>query len=104
MISDPVPSLLQANNPNRRVIGLFKIARIVEMFLQRLQVQERLTKQVGLALSEMPQPQGVAVVVEFSHLCMVMRGVQKTRAITTTSCVLGRLQSIAKTRKEFLPH
>jgi GTP cyclohydrolase I len=73
--------------PNRRVIGLSKIARIVEMFSRRLQVQERLTKQVGLALSEMLQPQGVAVVVESSHLCMVMRGVER---------------STAKTREEFL--
>lgn len=88
--------------PNRRVIGLSKIARIVEMFSRRLQVQERLTKQVSLALSEMLQPQGVAVVAESSHLCMVMRGVQKTRAITTTSCMLGCLQSTAKTREEFL--
>ena len=88
--------------PNRRVIGLSKIARIVEMFSRRLQVQERLTKQVGLALSEMLQPQGVAVVVESSHLCMVMRGVQKTGAITTTSCMLGRLRSTAKTSEEFL--
>src|SRR3954469_11511263 len=89
--------------PNCQVIGLSKIARIVEMFSRRLQVQERLTKQVGLALSEMLQPQGVAVVVESSHLCMVMRGVQKTGgAITTTSCMLGRLRSTAKTREEFL--
>ncbi|KAF2187515.1 GTP cyclohydrolase I [Zopfia rhizophila CBS 207.26] len=88
--------------PNRRVMGLSKIARIVEMFSQRLQVQERLTKQVTLALSEMLQPQGVAAVVESSHLCMVMRGVQKTGAITTTSCMLGRLRSTAKTREEFL--
>ncbi|KAK6352706.1 GTP cyclohydrolase 1 [Orbilia brochopaga] len=88
--------------PNRRVIGLSKIARIVEMFSRRLQVQERLTKQIGLALSEVLQPQGVAVVVESSHLCMVMRGVQKTGAITTTSCMLGHLQSTAKTREEFL--
>jgi GTP cyclohydrolase I len=88
--------------PNRRVIGLSKIVRIVEMFSRRLQVQERLTKQVALALSEMLQPQGVALVVEASHLCMVMRGVQKTGAITTTSCMLGRLMSTAKTREEFL--
>ncbi|KAI9799434.1 MAG: GTP cyclohydrolase 1 [Sarcosagium campestre] len=88
--------------PNCRVIGLSKIARIVEMFSRRFQVQERLTKQVALALSEILQPQGVAVVVEASHLCMVMRGVQKTGAITTTSCMLGRLRSTAKTREEFL--
>lgn len=88
--------------PNRRVIGLSKLARIAEMFSRRLQVQERLTKQVALALSEMLQPQGVAVVVESSHLCMVMRGVQKTGATTTTSCMLGRLRSTAKTREEFL--
>lgn len=88
--------------PNRRVIGLSKLARIAEMFARRLQVQERLTKQVALALSEMLQPQGVAVVVESSHLCMVMRGVQKTGATTTTSCMLGRMRSTAKTREEFL--
>ncbi|KAF2845287.1 GTP cyclohydrolase I [Plenodomus tracheiphilus IPT5] len=88
--------------PNRRVIGLSKLARIAEMFARRLQVQERLTKQVALALSEMLQPQGVAVVVESSHFCMVMRGVQKTGATTTTSCMLGRMRSTAKTREEFL--
>ncbi|KAF1942327.1 GTP cyclohydrolase I [Clathrospora elynae] len=88
--------------PNRRVIGLSKLARIAEMFSRRLQVQERLTKQVALALSEMLQPQGVAVVVESSHLCMVMRGVQKTGATTTTSCMLGCMRSRAKTREEFL--
>ncbi|KAF1956997.1 GTP cyclohydrolase I [Byssothecium circinans] len=88
--------------PNRRVIGLSKIARMVEMFSRRLQVQERLTKQVGLALSEMLQPQGVGLVVESSHLCMVMRGVQKTGAITVTSCMLGGFRSTAKTREEFL--
>src|SRR5438874_12470126 len=88
--------------PNRRVIRLSKIARIVEMFSRRLQVQERLTKQVALALSEMLQPQGVAVVVESSHLCMVMRGVQKTGAVTTTSCMLSLLRSTAKMREEFL--
>lgn len=88
--------------PNRRVIGLSKLARIAEMFARRLQVQERLTKQVALALSEMLQPQGVAVVVESSHFCMVMRGVQKTGATTTTSCMLGCMRSRAKTREEFL--
>lgn len=88
--------------PNRRVIGLSKLARIAEMFARRLQVQERLTKQVALALSEMLQPMGVAVVVESSHFCMVMRGVQKTGATTTTSCMLGRMRSTAKTREEFL--
>lgn len=88
--------------PNRRVIGLSKLARIAEMFARRLQVQERLTKQVALALSEMLQPQGVAVVVESSHLCMVMRGVQKTGATTTTSCMLGCMRSRDKTRQEFL--
>jgi GTP cyclohydrolase I len=72
------------------------------MFSRRLQVQERLTKQVSLALSEMLHPQGVAVITESSHLCMVMRGVQKTGAITTTSCMLGCLRSAAKTREEFL--
>ncbi|PQE33776.1 phosphoribosyl transferase domain protein [Rutstroemia sp. NJR-2017a WRK4] len=88
--------------PNRGVIGLSKIARIVEMFSRRLQIQERLTKQVALTLSEILQPQGAAVVVESSHLCMVMRGVQKTGAITTTSCMLGRLRSTAKLREEIL--
>ncbi|KAL1645688.1 GTP cyclohydrolase I [Diplodia intermedia] len=88
--------------PNRRVLGLSKLARIAEMFARRLQVQERLTKQVALALSEVLQPQGVAVVMESSHLCMVMRGVEKTGSSTTTSCMLGRMRSTAKTREEFL--
>lgn len=88
--------------PNRRVIGLSKLARIAEMFSRRLQLQERLTKQVAFALSEMLQPQGIAVVVESSHLCMMMRGVQKTGATTTTSCMLGLIRSTAKIREEFL--
>nr|POE72823.1 gtp cyclohydrolase 1 [Quercus suber] len=88
--------------PSRRVIGLSKLARIADMFSRRLQVQERLTKQVALALSEVLKPQGVAVVMESSHLCMVMRGVEKAGAITTTSCMLGAMRRRAKTREEFL--
>ncbi|KIV86463.1 GTP cyclohydrolase I [Exophiala sideris] len=88
--------------PNKRVLGLSKFARLAEMFSRRLQVQERLTKQVALAIAEVLKPQGVAVVMESSHLCMVMRGVQKTSSTTTTSCMLGAMRSSAKTREEFL--
>lgn len=88
--------------PDRRVLGLSKLARLAEMFSRRLQVQERLTKQVALAIAEVLKPQGVAVVMESSHLCMVMRGVQKTNSTTTTSCMLGCMRSSAKTREEFL--
>ncbi|KAF2673327.1 GTP cyclohydrolase I [Microthyrium microscopicum] len=89
--------------PSRRVIGLSKLARIADMFARRLQVQERLTKQVALALEQVLEPRGVAVVVESSHLCMVMRGVQKTSSMTVTSCMRGCMRSPnAKTREEFL--
>ena len=72
------------------------------MFSRRLQVQERLTKQVAMALWEILQPQGVAVIMEASHMCMVMRGVQKPGASTTTSCMLGRFREATRTREEFL--
>ncbi|KAJ5436921.1 hypothetical protein N7445_007806 [Penicillium cf. griseofulvum] len=84
-----------------RVLGLSKLARLAEMFSRRLQVQERLTKQVAQALSDVLNPQGVGVVMQSSHLCMAMRGVQKVGSITTTRCMLGCMRSCASHRQEF---
>ncbi|TGJ81248.1 hypothetical protein E0Z10_g7518 [Xylaria hypoxylon] len=88
--------------PRDNVIGISKLPRIAEMFSRRLQVQERLTREVANAIMEVLKPQGVAVVMESKHLCMVMRGVEKTTASTITSCVLGCFERKEKTRNEFL--
>jgi GTP cyclohydrolase I len=88
--------------PSGRVIGLSKVARIVDVFARRLQIQERLTTQVADALMQSLQPLGVAVVIEAKHLCMMMRGVEKQNSIMKTSCLLGVFKEDARTRSEFL--
>jgi GTP cyclohydrolase IA len=88
--------------PNGKVIGLSKIPRLVDVFARRLQVQERLTRQIGDAITEAIQPQGVAVILEAAHLCMMMRGVEKQESSTVTSAMLGVFKTQLQTRNEFL--
>lgn len=87
--------------PNKRILGLSKVARIVDMFARRLQIQERMTRQIASALMEILDAQGVGVVIEAQHLCMQMRGVEKQHSFTTTSSMQGSFRSELATRNEF---
>ncbi|MEW5978519.1 MAG: GTP cyclohydrolase I FolE [Acidobacteriota bacterium] len=88
--------------PDRKIIGLSKLPRIVDVYSRRLQVQERLTTEIAYALERHLEPKGVGVVIEAFHLCMMMRGVQKQNSNTITSCMLGRFKTDSKTRSEFM--
>ena len=88
--------------PRKKIIGLSKIPRIVDMFARRLQVQERLTKQIAEALQDVLNPAGVAVVIEAQHLCMMVRGVQKQHSQTMTNVMLGEFRDKISTRTEFM--
>jgi GTP cyclohydrolase I len=88
--------------PTGKVIGLSKIARIVDMFARRLQIQENLTKQIADSLMDIIQPSGVGVIIEAKHLCMMMRGVEKQNSSMTTSMMLGSFRKDDRTRSEFL--
>lgn len=88
--------------PNRKIIGLSKVARVIDVFARRLQVQERLSRQVADALMSVLGAKGVAVVMEASHFCMVMRGVQKQDSRTVTSAMLGKFREDPRTRAEFM--
>jgi GTP cyclohydrolase I len=88
--------------PDGKIVGLSKIPRVVEVFARRLQVQERLTQQIRDAIQHVLNPRGVAVVIEATHMCMVMRGVEKQNSVTTTSAMSGEFMSNQSTRSEFL--
>jgi GTP cyclohydrolase I len=88
--------------PKTKVLGLSKVARIVDMYARRLQIQENLTHQIAQAILDVTDALGVAVVIEAKHLCMMMRGVEKQNSVMTTSCMLGIFRKDASTRAEFL--
>ena len=88
--------------PNGKVVGLSKIPRIIDMYSRRLQVQERLTRQIAETLQDVLEPIGVAVIMEGQHMCMQMRGVEKQNSLTTTSSMLGKFRQSDRTRAEFL--
>jgi GTP cyclohydrolase I len=88
--------------PTRKVIGLSKIPRLVDVFARRLQIQERLTNQIAETIMETIKPQGVGVIIEAKHLCMIMRGVEKQNSVAVTSAMLGAFRDDAQTRAEFL--
>jgi len=88
--------------PSRKVIGLSKVIRLVELFARRLQVQERLTQQIAQTIQEQANPQGVGVIIEAQHLCMMMRGVEKQDVKVTTSTLLGKFRQDQRSRMEFL--
>jgi GTP cyclohydrolase I len=88
--------------PDGRIVGLSKLARLVEVYSRRLQVQERLTQQIATEIQKVLKPRGVAVVIEAQHLCMMMRGVQKQNSYAISSAMLGEFESDLKTRSEFM--
>jgi len=88
--------------PRRKIIGLSKIVRLVEVYSRRLQVQERLTSQIANKISEALDPYGVGVVIEAQHLCMMMRGVEKQNSVAITSSMLGTFRTNVETRMEFV--
>ena len=88
--------------PNGKVIGLSKIARIVDVFARRLQIQENLTNEIANCMVEITEAAGAAVIIEAQHMCMMMRGVEKQNSVMTTSCMLGAFRNSQSTRPEFL--
>lgn len=88
--------------PKGKILGLSKVARVVDVYARRLQIQEELTRQVAQSIADLVRPAGVGVVIQARHLCMMMRGVEKQNSEMVTSCMLGEFRSVAQTRHEFL--